>query len=315
MKLYPQLLSIVIPTFNRSNYLDNQIEWAIASINGNWDEVELVVCDNASTDGTIEVCSKWKKRLGLNLKVFRNDKNVGLVKNCLLAIERAGAKYVWLVGDDDPVDKDAVSDVLSVLNKYPLVQLLHLNHRCIDGKSGNIITPAFYQQTNDIYEEKAGAHSLNGILQQVHTGGFMFITANVLNRQVALNYIKNNPPREDMLLAYPLYLNLGIAANSPFYLIASCIVDCVYNQSSWSEQYNHVNYIEVPEVLVMLAKKGMSKAAIRFCLSHQFAGVIGYRDMLYTFRKNRKSISRFVFKTWWKLIRLKTYFECKLVLQ
>lgn len=47
-----QLLTLAIPTFNRAKFLDSQLAWAVESIAENWDKVELLVCDNASTDDT-----------------------------------------------------------------------------------------------------------------------------------------------------------------------------------------------------------------------------------------------------------------------
>jgi glycosyltransferase involved in cell wall biosynthesis len=315
MKPNNQLITLAIPTFNRGNYLDSQLTWAVASIGENWDKIELIVCDNASTDNTAEICAKWKQRLGSKLKVFRNSENVGLVRNCLLSIERATAKYVWAIGDDDPIKKSAVGQVLDILEKHTNIHLLHINHRCIDGRNGDVITQAFYQVSENLNSIKPSAILLSKILQDTHTGGFMFITANVMNREAALSFVKSNPPVEDTLLAYPLYLNLGLAAEGAFYLIASCLIDCVYHQSSWSDKYFHVNYIEVPKTLLLLSRKGISKEAIRVCLNHQFAGLISYRDMFYMIRKNYKLISTPFFFDWWKLAKLKTCFECKLALQ
>lgn len=315
MELSNQSVTLAIPTFNRGNYLDAQLAWAVASIAEHWDKVELLVCDNASTDNTAEVCAKWKHVLGSKLKVFRNNENVGLVRNCLLSIERATAKHVWVIGDDDPIKESAVGQVLDILEKHTDTHLLHINHRCVDGRNGEVITKAFYQFSENMSSSKPSASLLSKMLQDTHTGGFMFITANIMDREAALHFIKSSPPVEDTLLAYPLYLNLGLAAEGAFYFIASCLIDCVYHQSSWSDKYFHVNYIEVPKTLLLLAKKGISKEAVRACLNHQFAGLVSYRDMFYMIRKNYKLISTPSFFDWWKLIKLKTYFECKLALQ
>ena len=50
------LVSVILPTFNRANYLTRAIESVLAQSFENW---ELIIVDNSSTDGTKELLSKF----------------------------------------------------------------------------------------------------------------------------------------------------------------------------------------------------------------------------------------------------------------
>lgn len=302
-----KLLTLAIPTYNREKPLDDQIAWAVKSVEGAWHQVELIICDNASIDNTQQVCEKWRNQLGDNIKIFRNEENVGLVRNCFLSLSRASGKYVWLIGDDDSIDKGAVGRVLDVINKHPDLSLIHINHRCVSGKDGSVIEPKFYNLDSDIFSPKQGVRELSTILESYNTGGLMFITANVLNRVQALSFLESNPPEEKLLLPYPLLLNAGLASTGPFYFVATCLLDCVYYNSSWSNEYEFVAYEGVPQTLVKLKKVGISKNAIKFCLDFQYQYFPTVRDMLYRIRKGytTKSAIKIWARRWLLKNRLK----------
>ncbi|SFQ84316.1 glycosyltransferase family 2 protein [Hymenobacter arizonensis] len=309
---YEKVLSLVIPTYNRGEYLDNQLAWAIKSVNNKWDKVELIVCDNASTDTTHAVCEKWGALLRDKIKVFRNEENVGLVGNCLLGLKRAAGKYVWLIGDDDPIADDAVSIVLNTINENPNLNLIHINHRCISGLDGSIVQSKFYNLDTDICTINAGAKELSNILQSHNTGGLMFITANVIERAKALDFIKNNPPEEKLLLVYPMFLNAGLASTGPFYLIAKCLIDCVYHTSSWMSELEYVQHVSIPKTLIKLHSKGISSKALRFCIDYQYKDLPTARDVFYRLRTDHGYWNKFHFKPWAYKWVLKNYLKWQL---
>jgi abequosyltransferase len=301
MSEFQKVLSIAIPTYNRSRDLDVQIKWAVESIGGAWDAVELLISDNSSSDDTAELCAKWKAELGDNIHVFRNEENIGLVRNCLLSIERATGKFVWLVGDDDPMSINAVARVVDIIVQHGSLGLIHINHRCVSSLDGSIITPKFYNVDTDINSPNNGSYHLSQLLKDNNTGGLMFITANVLNKNLALNFIKNNPPEleeVELLLVYPLLLNVGLAAQSGFYFIAECLIDCAYYASSWLDRVENVQYEAVPKTLFKLRKFGISVDILKTCLNFQFKPLHSLRDTIYILRKKPSYLKEDKFKNW-----------------
>ncbi len=114
------LLSICIPTYNRSAFLKEAIDSVLGQAAGlPAGAVEIVVCDNASTDATAAAVAGLAKDSPLPVRYFRNEENVGFDRNCLLAVERAAGRYCWLLGDDDLLAGGALLAVLRALAGQP----------------------------------------------------------------------------------------------------------------------------------------------------------------------------------------------------
>jgi len=103
-------LSICIPTYNRVGYLKELLPGVLAQLNGG--EVEVVVSDNASTDGTSDYLRSIDDP---HLRWWTNDENVGGDRNFLKCVDKAIGEYVWLFGDDDLMPEDSVRRVLDFL--------------------------------------------------------------------------------------------------------------------------------------------------------------------------------------------------------
>jgi glycosyltransferase involved in cell wall biosynthesis len=104
------LLSICIPTFNRSSYLNINLQYLSSQPDIN--QVQIVISDNCSTDDTKSVVDKYNN---LNIKYSKNKENFGLCDNIDLAINQADGKYVWLMGDDDVLMNNSIPYVLKLL--------------------------------------------------------------------------------------------------------------------------------------------------------------------------------------------------------
>lgn len=103
-------LSICIPTYNRAGCLKELLPGILAQVDSG--EVEIVVSDNASTDGTSEYLRSIDNT---HLRWWTNAENIGGDKNFLKCIEEAKGEYVWLFGDDDIMPSDSVGKALDFL--------------------------------------------------------------------------------------------------------------------------------------------------------------------------------------------------------
>jgi GT2 family glycosyltransferase len=110
-------LSIVIPTYNRNATLCKNLPALLVQINK---DVELIILDNASTTpvadsikNILEMCPD------IAVTVSRNKTNIGAAANILRSFEVASSPWLWILGDDDIVGKNAVSDLLQTIEEYP----------------------------------------------------------------------------------------------------------------------------------------------------------------------------------------------------
>lgn len=109
------LLSIAIPTFNRSTYL-SELLVNIEETCKNWvDIIEIVVSDNASRDETRDVVSAFKERSNFTVVYHRNTKNVGVSANLIGLYALCSGKYFLFIGDDDRLYRYGMSCLLKLL--------------------------------------------------------------------------------------------------------------------------------------------------------------------------------------------------------
>ncbi len=106
-------VSIQIPTFNQEKFITKAIESALLQ---NYPELEIIVLDDFSTDNTYQIANSF---IDARLKVFRNDKNIGRVKNYnrLLYEFVSGDWVVNLDGDDYFTDPDFISAGIAEIKK------------------------------------------------------------------------------------------------------------------------------------------------------------------------------------------------------
>lgn len=105
--------SVIIPTFNRSNFLKKAI---ISVLNQKGVSFELIVSDNCSTDSTQKVVKAFKDK---RIRYIRNRKNFGYVYNAHQCFRAASGQYIFTLSDDDFIlDEHTLIDVFKVMKKY-----------------------------------------------------------------------------------------------------------------------------------------------------------------------------------------------------
>jgi abequosyltransferase len=123
MPAEPFLLTIAIPTYNRSRYLARLLESLVPQLKGE-SRVELIISDNASPDETQATVEAYRSR-DLVFRSIRNETNIGAEANFVQCFGEASGRYVWLVGDDDVILPRGLEVVVGLLGsgEYDLVHL------------------------------------------------------------------------------------------------------------------------------------------------------------------------------------------------
>src|SRR2546426_4767904 len=86
------LVSIGIPTYNRSSSLVRAVESALAQ---DYDNLEIVISDNASTDETANLSVEFCKK-DMRIRYIRQSKNLGITENFRRALGAShGAYSMW----------------------------------------------------------------------------------------------------------------------------------------------------------------------------------------------------------------------------
>jgi glycosyltransferase involved in cell wall biosynthesis len=126
-------VSIIIPTYNRANYVCQAIESALAQ---DYPNLEVVVSDNASADGTAEAVKSYGR--DNRLKYFRNRENIGMVPNFRKALyDYATGDWAIVLNDDDYfIDHSFISKAMKLAGKDDGIVLIHANCKMVNENTG-----------------------------------------------------------------------------------------------------------------------------------------------------------------------------------
>jgi glycosyltransferase involved in cell wall biosynthesis len=123
------LVSIGLPVFNGEAY----VKQAIASVlQQKYPFLELIIYDNASTDGTEQICRAFAQA-DSRVQYFRNPKNLGAAANYNLCFERARGIYFKWAAHDDLLAPDYLSKTVAALEAKPEAVLCTVGVTEIDG--------------------------------------------------------------------------------------------------------------------------------------------------------------------------------------
>ena len=107
------LVSILIPTFNRENYVKEAI---LSATSQTFNDIEIIVIDNCSTDNTATIVQDLSK-LDDRIKFYQNSSNIGPVRNWLTGIRLCSSDYIKILFSDDLISPNCIEKLLPpVLN-------------------------------------------------------------------------------------------------------------------------------------------------------------------------------------------------------
>ena len=123
------LLSICIPTFNRASVLKKSIYSIVSQTEFN-ELVELVISDNCSDDGTLQVVEEFQK-LYPNVKYYRNNKNIGAEKNVFNVLGLGNGKFLKLSNDSSIFNHGSIKSIIDIILNYQLKNsVIFFSNKC-----------------------------------------------------------------------------------------------------------------------------------------------------------------------------------------
>ncbi len=113
-------LSIGLPVYNGQKFIAESIE---ALLGQTYADFELVISDNASTDGTGEICRQYEK--DSRVRYFRQPVNIGLSPNHNFVVYKSRGELFKWAANDDLYARDLVERCVAALDEHPDVVLAH----------------------------------------------------------------------------------------------------------------------------------------------------------------------------------------------
>lgn len=127
-------VSIGLPVFNGEKYLAHAIQ---SILDQTFTDFELIISDNASTDGTAQICEEFAAH-DHRIRYFRQERNQGAAPNHQFTFHRALGEYFKWSAHDDIMEPAWLERCVEVLDNNPDVQLTFPLSLLID-ESGEVL--------------------------------------------------------------------------------------------------------------------------------------------------------------------------------
>lgn len=153
--------SIITPMFNSYDLMDRYFE---SLENQTFDNFEVIIVDDFSTDGSYENACKYAKNTSFKIKVFRTKENSGPGVARNIGMKNASGEWITFVDNDDWIENTTLEEIDNIIK--------HTQTNCViyDYYTTNGVDKAV---SNAMYFGEEGAVSISDCIKYVrnHTGG------------------------------------------------------------------------------------------------------------------------------------------------
>ena len=156
------LWSVMIPTFNRSEYLEEALKCILVQDPGP-DKMHIEVIDNYSTESDPE--SLIKKIGQQRISFYRQPKNIGLVGNLTACIQRSRGHLVHILHDDDLVTPGFYTQMQEAFKKEPSIGAAFCRTRFITAMGRSIKLFKRQRKTSGILENWLERSAVENLIQ------------------------------------------------------------------------------------------------------------------------------------------------------
>ena len=204
-----QLVSVIISTYNSSRYIEEALESVACQT---WKEIEIIVTDDCSKDGTVEICRKWLEKNNqrfYSTLLLTSNVNTGVSLNANRGLLAANGNWIKFFGADDTLKVNCLEDNMFWISSHPEVRVLfskvdiYINNFNIENLiktvPGDPITPANIMSDNNNAESQ---YRMLLLSDRIHFSPSVF-----LHRE-SLVSVGGFDERFPMLEDYPLWLKL-----------------------------------------------------------------------------------------------------------
>lgn len=123
-------VSVCLPVYNGERHLGEAIESVLAQT---LPDFELIICDNASTDGTQEIAQRYANQ-DKRVIYIRNRENIGVCANYNLSFNSSRGKYIKPFAHDDLLAPNFLEKLVAILDSQPDVSLAACGKNIVNAK-------------------------------------------------------------------------------------------------------------------------------------------------------------------------------------
>lgn len=164
-------VSVGLPVYNGERYVRQALD---SLLDQDFDDFEIVICDNASTDGTAEICRAYSAK-DQRIRYFRNETNIGASPNYNRTFELARGQYFKWCAHDDRCHPNFLSRCVAVMDAappsvalvYPLCDVIGEFNEVLERASDRMLNRARHphQRIAYVLQNVSWAYSLWGLVK------------------------------------------------------------------------------------------------------------------------------------------------------
>ncbi len=136
------LVTVIIPTYNRAGFLEETI---LSIRNQDYPNIECIVLDDGSTDSTIKIMKKYRKKI---IGVSHN--NMGEVRTVNKGFLLSHGEIIGVVNSDDPLLPGAIGETVKFMMNNPKIIVVYPDWIKID-ENGSVIERVITPEYDYIY--------------------------------------------------------------------------------------------------------------------------------------------------------------------
>lgn len=110
------MISVAMATYNGEKFLREQLD---SILNQTYKDIELIVCDDCSTDSTWSILQEYQQK-DKRIRCYKNEKNLGFKKNFGKAISLCNGEFIALSDQDDIWIPEKLEESIKYINEYDM---------------------------------------------------------------------------------------------------------------------------------------------------------------------------------------------------
>ena len=159
-------VSIGMPVYNGERFIRETLDSLLSQT---FTDFDLIISDNASTDGTQDSCRDYSAK-DSRIRYYRNSENIGASRNYRRVFELSSGAYFRWANHDDLFAPESLARCVEVLDSHPSVVLVYPKTRLID-QSGHVISDyddGLHLQASQASERFAQAWARLGLVNVIY---------------------------------------------------------------------------------------------------------------------------------------------------
>lgn len=278
-----KLLSICIPTFNRTKCLRNCLESIYQSKLHSEIKFDVCISDNNSEENVEKVIDEYKQKL--EIKFNKNKNNEGLGLNILKTVEMSKSEYAWIIGNDDMLLKDTLK-ILEYLFKenqdvdYFFINSFHLSSDLVF-KYPQPFDHKYLPKKMEPFSKKKINKRCNffDLIRPDYSFDFMLgMFLNIFKRdkwvknldQINMDLIKDRSVMSNMYNTFPHNIIFAKAfCNSKAFFQAEPLSITLFGERNWwRDLYPFVEAVRIPELVDVYKQNGLGFIRYIYCKNY-----------------------------------------------